>query len=124
MDPGIPRPARPAPPPPAFDLTVRDTGTWIVVAPTGDIDIATVDRVRSALRDAKGDAALDLREVTFLDTSGLRVIIQEDRRAREEGRRFALVAGSPEVLRVLEIAGVADRLDRLDPADAGGGGHA
>lgn len=103
---------------------MRDTGTWIVVAPTGDIDIATVDRVRSALRDAKGDAALDLREVTFLDTSGLRVIIQEDRRAREEGRRFALVAGSPEVLRVLEIAGVADRLDRLDPADAGGGGHA
>ena len=124
MDPGIPRSARPAPPPRAFDLTVRDTGTWTVVAPTGDIDIATVDRVRSALGEAKGDAALDLQEVTFLDTSGLRVIIQEDRRAREEGRRFALVAGSPEVLRVLEIAGVADRIDRLDPADAGGGHHA
>lgn len=124
MSSGFPPPSRGAPPPPAFDLAVRQAGSWTVVAPTGDVDIATVERVRAALAGAAGDAALDLRQVTFLDTSGLRVIIQEDRRAQEEGRRFAVVPGSPEVLRVLEIAGVADRIDRLDPDAAGGGDDA
>ena len=55
---------------------------------------------------------LDLREVTFFDSTGLQLVLDADVRAREEGRRFVVaVAGDGEPRRVLELAEVADRLN-------------
>jgi len=46
---------------------------------------------------------LDLKQVTFLDSSGLRVVVAADQRARGTIRRFAVVRGPETVQRIFEI---------------------
>ena len=53
---------------------------------------------------------LDLRDVSFFDSTGLQIVLDADVRAREEGRRFVVLPGDGEPMRVLELAEVADRL--------------
>ncbi|HEY2636145.1 MAG TPA: STAS domain-containing protein [Solirubrobacteraceae bacterium] len=95
-----------------FDVVVRHDGDRAVVAPTGELDIATVPRLRAEMRDADGapEVVLDLRGLRFLDTSGLRAVIEEEHLATDAGRRLWVVRGSNAVQRVFELAGVADRI--------------
>ena len=53
---------------------------------------------------------VDLGEVTFLDSSGMGLILEVDDRARSEGFDLRLLPGPREVQRVFELAGVADAL--------------
>ena len=48
---------------------------------------------------------LDLRAVGFMDTSGLRLVISQQRRAEAGGYRFVVVPGSAKIQRLFEIAG-------------------
>jgi anti-anti-sigma factor len=57
---------------------------------------------------------LDLRELTFLDSTGLRLILSERMAARKTGGRFELIAGPPEVQRVFELTRVLDALTFRD----------
>ena len=95
-----------------FSVDVRREPDRVVIVPTGELDIGTVPRLAAAFRSADGAPAvvLDLRELLFLDTSGLRAVIDEDRRAVADGRRLGIVPGPRPVQRVFELAGVADRL--------------
>jgi anti-anti-sigma regulatory factor len=55
---------------------------------------------------------LDLRAVTFFDSTGLQIVLDADVRAREEGRTFIVaVDADGEPRRVLDLAEVADRLN-------------
>src|SRR3954468_6543324 len=81
----------------------------------GELDMETGPRAEEELPRAEADApptlVLDLREVTFFDSTGLQVVLDADVRAREEGRRFVLaVAADGEPRRILELAEVIDRL--------------
>ena len=58
---------------------------------------------------------LDLREVTFFDSTGLELILDADFRARENGHTFVVLPGEGEPRRVLELAEVADRLTLEEP---------
>ena len=102
---------------------MREEHGWVVVAPRGEIDLLTAPEVRDALVAAPGPrVALDLRGVGFLDTSGLRVILEHDRRADETGVAFAVLRGSDAVTRLLRVAGLYDLLticDTLGPDGAG-----
>src|SRR5947209_5421240 len=106
---------------PEFSVEVRETATAIVVAPTGELDMATVPRLRAALDSVSRDATrlvLDLRELEFIDTSGMRLILELNERARRDGLDLALVPGHDAVQRLFEIAGVAGELPFGDaPAD-------
>jgi anti-anti-sigma factor len=93
-----------------LSLEVWQADDAVVVSARGDIDLSTLTTATSALDDARAGAGtliLDLREVGFMDTSGLRLVIEEQRRAAESGYRFALVRGSGRVQRLFEIAGLA-----------------
>lgn len=106
----------------ALSLEVRREGDAAVVAARGDIDISTEAKATAALDGARAGArslVLDLREVGFMDTSGLRLIIEEQRRAAASGYRFAVIRGPGRVQRLLEIAGLADDHELF--LDAGGG---
>jgi anti-sigma B factor antagonist len=104
-----------------FQVTTDRHDGLVVVAATGEIDMSTSPRLRAALRDPGATApavVLDLRSVTFMDSSGLGVIVGQHKRAREEGYRFAVaVAGAPEVRRILELSGLVGVLQVVDAPD-------
>ena len=94
-----------------------------VVALSGELDISEANRVEEELRSIEQQSpsviVLDLRELTFLDSSGLRLVLEADLRAREAGRRLAIVPGPEAVHRVFLIALLDKRLNFVDdPASA------
>jgi anti-sigma B factor antagonist len=96
-----------------FSVSRRRAGDVIVVAPAGEIDLATVDVVEAEVEAALADApalVLDLREVTFIDSAGLRLVLETSRKAA----RFSVVRGPGEVQRVFDLVGLDQRLDMLD----------
>jgi anti-anti-sigma factor len=95
-----------------FSVDVRRDGDRTHVAVSGELDIATVPRLAQAMREADdiGTVVLDLRALRFLDTSGLRAVIEEDQRATVAGRRLQIVRGPAAVQRVFSLAGVEGRL--------------
>jgi anti-anti-sigma factor len=82
---------------------------------TGEIDLSTVEaageRLREAIEGGDDTVAIDLREVTFLDSSGLRLLLQLNRELTEAGRRMVVVQGPRRVARVFELTGAESELD-------------
>ena len=103
--------------PPDFSVTRRRAGDTVVVVPTGEIDLATVDEVEVELDAARGEArqiVLDLRAVSFIDSAGLRLVISQSRALAAEGAGFAVVRGPTEVQRVFDLVGLDGRVTMLD----------
>jgi anti-anti-sigma factor len=99
------------PMPEAFTVRTERRGDTAVVVPSGELDLATAPALEGALArafEAAGDGSvvLDLRELGFIDSSGLRTLLTARRRAEEAGASFSLVAGHRGLERTLEIAGV------------------
>lgn len=85
--------------PPPFGLDRLDEDDAVVLAPRGELDIATAGRLAEAADRVPGDTPLlvvDLRAVTFLDSSGLRGLLLVRRRAEREGIEL-LVCHDPEL---------------------------
>lgn len=101
-----------------FDVEITQLDGGLRAALSGEIDLSTVAAVQERLDAAlDGGVALlvvDLREVTFLDSSGLRLILQLDQRQRTAGARLALVHGPRRVRRVFELTSTDSRLDFVD----------
>jgi anti-sigma B factor antagonist len=90
----------------------------------GELDLSTVGKVDDELQNVEGASpkvvVLDLSELSFLDSTGLRCVVRADERAREDGRRFVVVRGPEAVQRVFEITRLAERLEIVDDAAAVG----
>jgi anti-sigma B factor antagonist len=79
------------------------------VLPHGELDLATTSVLKSTL-DELFDAGLphivlDLQELTFIDSTGLRMVVRAKRTARERDVRLDLLPGPPDVHRLFEITG-------------------
>jgi anti-anti-sigma factor len=104
-----------------IDTTEVDRGT--VARFQDELQVATkdFDRLHAALNGG-GPATLvvDLRSVSFLDSSGVRALLDTERRVRETGGRFEVVAEPGPARRTLEVAGVWEHLtaDGMDGAPA------
>jgi anti-anti-sigma factor len=61
---------------------------------------------------------LDLSDLTFLDSTGLRTVVTADERARESGRRLVVVRGPDAVQRVFAITRLEERLEMVDDASS------
>jgi anti-sigma B factor antagonist len=100
-----------------FDVSAQRVGGVTTVSPAGEIDLATVDLVREALEEeqiAGDDVVLDLRAVGFMDTSGLRYVLELNERAGREGFGFRIIRGPRAVQRVFEVSGLESRLTFVD----------
>jgi anti-anti-sigma factor len=101
--------------PSGFSISTSDGDGRAVVTIRGELDLATAPELETALLerlDAGQEVVLDLRELQFMDSSGLRVLVTAHARAADGGPRFAIVrplAGT-EVAKILEIAGVQQQL--------------
>jgi anti-anti-sigma factor len=104
-----------------LDVTaIPDRGT-VRVRARGEVDLAgrhVLDaQIRELWDSGWEDVVVDLREVTFMDSSGVHVLIAHHRRALEQGRRFSIIRGSAPVRRVLQVTGV-DQLLNYAAAEA------
>ena len=105
-----------------FEVASHREGETLVVAPHGEIDLATVDIVKGEVERElnQGDAlVLDLRGVAFMDTSGLRYVLELAQRSAREEFALRVVRGPRAVQRVFEISGVEGRLPFVDDPEAG-----
>jgi anti-anti-sigma factor len=104
---------------PKLEFETTRNGSVAVVRPTGELDLSGATVLEAELDRLAEDpelasVVLDMRELEFMDSSGLRLVVVADMRAREAGRRFALVRGGETVHRVFEITRMSDRLDFVD----------
>jgi anti-sigma B factor antagonist len=109
---------------PNLDFETTRDGTVAVVAPAGELDLSGAAILEAELERLAGEPelgtiVLDLRGLEFMDSSGLRLVVVADMRAREAGRRFSLIRGGETVHRVFEITRMSERLDFVeDPREA------
>src|SRR3954452_9888816 len=91
----------------------REQGTIRIVV-RGELDMDTGPRLREDLDRACAEAPerliLDLRPVSFFDSTGLQLLLDAEFRCRDNGTRFIVLPGDGEPRRVLELAEVTDRL--------------
>ena len=98
-------------------LTIHDAADGVVVL-VGEIDVATAPKLHRCLEHDPRIRVLDMALVTFMDSSGLKVIVIANR-AREASDRITLRAPSGAVRRVVDIAGMAEWLGLTpDPSDS------
>jgi anti-sigma B factor antagonist len=90
---------------------------WVGVA--GALDLATAPEFRQVLGDARRDArliVLDLRELSFIDSSGVYVILDAACEARRNGGQLLIVRGPAPVDRVLTLTEVGKQVMMFDLA--------
>jgi anti-sigma B factor antagonist len=92
------------------------------LALSGEIDAHTAQLFRDALFEAPrtGDLLVDISGVTFIDSSGLRVVLELHQNLDRDGRRLVLVEPSRPVTRLLELTGLVSHLHIEPPLEATG----
>jgi anti-anti-sigma factor len=88
----------------------------VIVAVRGELDFANVGAPQAALDELRSagwtDIVADLRELQFMDSTGLSLLLSADRDARREGWAFSAVDGCPAVTRLLEACGLTGHFRR------------
>jgi anti-sigma B factor antagonist len=108
-----------------LQIDVRQDHDMVVLRLVGELDLAGAPLLQSEIdSDEVGGAAavvLDLRELRFIDSTGLRVIFSAHARSLERGQQFAVTNGSEQVRRLLSITRVGEHVRIVDsPEDIRG----
>lgn len=106
-----------------LELTTETDGTTVRLALEGELDIASAGQVERELTrielDTPPTIVLDLRRLAFMDSTGLRIVVAADARAREQSRRLVVVRGPEAVQRIFRMTRLDERLAMVDePAGA------
>ena len=102
---------------PDFEVTTRRTTDGVVVAARGEIDLVTVDELQTAIQQATADATrvyLDLREVTFIDSAGIRLVVEGARDLAAREGELVVVRGNTVVKRLFDLVGLEGRVRVVD----------
>jgi anti-sigma B factor antagonist len=104
--------------PTGFAISTSEQGGRTVVLLRGELDLATAPALEKVVTEhlAAGDeVVVDLRELAFMDSTGLRVLVHAHSSVAEE-RRFSIVRPPPggPIAKILSIAGVESQLDVID----------
>ncbi|MDX6692238.1 MAG: anti-sigma factor antagonist [Solirubrobacteraceae bacterium] len=117
--------------PPGLRLHSHGDEERHVIELAGELDAATAARFEQELRRVELTPVrlivLDLRELTFIDSTGVRLMLQAERRSSQCSNRVVLIRGRAAVHRTFEICDLATRLpfvDELPPRDANARGPA
>jgi anti-anti-sigma factor len=99
-------------------IDVRSEGERVVLRLDGELDLASVPTLERAVEDSMLDSVaeivLDLRGLEFIDSTGLRAILLQDKRSTERGQTFALVRGPEQVQRLMNMTRVDEHLKIID----------
>jgi anti-anti-sigma factor len=88
------------------------------VVPHGELDLATAARLQATLDEqfANGvdHVVADLRELTFIDSTGVRTLWSVHQRADRDGMRLSLIVGDGNVQRALRVTGLLERMHLVE----------
>ena len=106
-------------PVPQLNVTEEDVDDHThILALRGELDVATVPRLADPLREAiaagKTAVVIDLGELTFLDSTGLMVLLNGLRRVVRQGGNLVIMCTNPTVLRLFDITGTASTFTVVD----------
>jgi anti-sigma B factor antagonist len=111
-----------------FDVQAQRVGDRYVVTPAGELDLATAHALGHTLAQAAalgaGHVVLDLRDLSFVDSSGISVILKLQRHFAVEGVRFEVIKGTDVVQRAFALAHVEPLLPWITPPSENGAGPA
>jgi anti-anti-sigma factor len=104
---------------PSFDLEVTRNASSARIAPAGELDIATAPELERAIAEVTGDSArldlvVDLRGLTFMDSTGLRTLVQTNAQAAQDGFTLSIVRGPSQIDRLFAVSGLDDVLPLVD----------
>lgn len=102
-----------------FRLTMRQESDRVVVIAHGELDLATVPHLEERVQELRSSGVrsivLDLRELSFIDSTGVRLLLQLDGESRADGFDFSIIDVEGPVRRVLVLTGIGDRLQQAQP---------
>jgi anti-anti-sigma factor len=102
-------------------IELRSTPDRVVLELCGELDLASVPLLESELEKAARAEAktivLDLDELDFVDSSGLRAMLSARERASDSGGQLLLSRCSEQLTRLLTVAGVSDYLPTIASPD-------
>src|SRR5947209_2758608 len=105
-----------------LETDVTNTDEAVMVAFKGELDISRAEEVERKLERIESEGpplvVFDLRGLDFLDSTGLRLILGADSRARRDGRRIVIVPGPEKVHRVFRITLLDRRLEFAESPEA------
>ena len=109
-----------------FDVHVEQEGALATLVLKGELDLAEAPRLGSAasrvIRDDSVErVVVDLRGLTFMDSTGLRTILRADARAREAQKDFALIRGTERVHRIFQLTKLDARFAFTEASPASDG---
>ena len=104
-----------------LQIDLRQEADRIVVELAGELDMANAPLLQEAIESpdlgATKTVVLDLQGLTFLDSTGLRIILAAREQCWRRGQEFAVTPGSQQVQRLLSVTGVGEHLRTLASAD-------
>jgi anti-sigma B factor antagonist len=110
--------------PPPFTIDVAQQGERTFLNLSGELDLATVGELETALSDRLGDGehvVVDLRGLAFMDSSGVRALVGAHQAAQDGDGSLTIVRAprGNEVDRVIDVSGIATALGMVDEPPAG-----
>ena len=104
--------------PPRFGLSAQEEPERLTARLQGELDLLTAPKVAAQLngliRSSRSDVYLDLREVQFIDSAGLQLLLLTRRRLLGESRNLTVICREGPVRRVIELARLAETLNVVD----------
>ena len=113
-----------------FAIEVQRRDHLTIVRPSGELDMATIETLRTTLDDATAETlraaldgvesgarlVLDLRRLSFIDATGLHLLVALDERAQRDGFLLTLIAPEAPIDRAIQLCGLDQALP-FAPAD-------
>jgi anti-anti-sigma factor len=104
-----------------LQIEVRREADRVVVRLQGELDMANAPLLKAAIEGADPEErsmlVLDMQELGFIDSTGLRIVLWARERCQEGGREFALTQGSQQFQRLLAVSGAGEHLRIIAGAD-------
>lgn len=108
--------------PELLEMNIRQEGDRVVVQLLGELCLASTPQLERRLEEVlQADVAelvLDLRELSFLDSTAIRLLLTLDERAAVQGWRFAIVPGNDGPSRTLDLVGMQRHPQRVASDEA------
>jgi anti-sigma B factor antagonist len=95
---------------------VADRAMMLTVS--GELDLVSSPALEQALEDLSATdtrlVMIDMRQLDFMDSTGIHLLVKAQQRAHAAGQRFAVIRGSEQVQRLLDLTGVSEQMTIVD----------